>query len=120
MLRRDIARLGLLHKRVLDLVHPSFEDLLPFLLAERRAQHDKMFDSRLSDCTKRYPMWSRSIFGKVSVYNLLPNYVIHLTSMFEFQRALTDIAKQRCRNNLVAWHRIFHSLEYARGLSLHY
>ena len=101
-LRRDIAVLGLLHKRVLVLAHPSFEELLPFLPADRRTHHDKMLDSRLSDCTKRYPLWSRSIFGKVSVYNLLPNYVVHLPSVSEFQNVLTIIVKQRCHNNLVA------------------
>ena len=118
-LRRDIAVLGLLHKRVLGLAHPSFDELLPFLPPESQTQHNKMLDSRLSECTKHYRMWSRSIFGKIAVYNMLPSYVIASATVSSFQQALTEIAKERCRNQLVAWHHIFHSLEYARGLAWH-
>ena len=78
-----------------------------------------MLDSRLSECIKHYRMWSRSIFGKIAVYNMLPSYVIASTTVSSFQQALIEIVKERCRNQLVAWHHIFHSLEYARGLAWH-
>ena len=118
-LGRDNAILGLLHKRVLGLAHPAFEELFPFLPVDRMTHHQKMLNLHLSECTQRYPLWSRSLFGKVSVYNLLPSYVVQSKTVAEFQHALTVIAKRRCQNNLVNWHRIFFSLEYARGLSWH-
>ena len=118
-LRRDIALLGLLHKRVLGLAHPAFEELFPFLPLEQRTHHDKMLESHASEITFRRALWKRSVFGKIAVYNMLPTYVVQMDSVTKFQSALTEIAMQRCRNQLVNWHLIFHSLEYARGLAWH-
>ena len=106
-LRRNIAILGALHKRVLGLCHPSFVKLLPWhrdrFPEDSSDGHDKkLYGHRLE--AKFHPaLFSRSIFAMIDIYNVLPQYVVDAASVSIFQHRLTDIARRRCEMDVPAW-----------------
>ena len=70
-LRRDIGMLDLIHKRVLGLAHPAFEQLLPWH-CEYWNGHSKQLFSHRTECNFQWVIFNRSIFGLVMIYNQLP------------------------------------------------
>ena len=106
-LRRNIAVLGLLQKRVLGKCHPSFERLLPWYtqrLPEGRGQgHDKQLYGHWVEITAHPGLYARSIFAVVDVYNNLPQHVVDASSVKFFQHYLTQIARTRCQQGEDAW-----------------
>ena len=73
-LRRDIGILGMLHKRVLGLSHPVFQDLFPFVRNATEGGllngHNKQLYSRLSEAHLQLNLFCRSIFAMTYVNSL--------------------------------------------------
>ena len=106
VLRRDIGILGFLHKRVLGLSHPGVEALLPMREAH---WHDKQIESFLDRVISRQPLYFRSLWGLVHVYNRLPQVFVDIDNVTTFQKELTHLARCRCRNDDSRWPHSFHS-----------
>ena len=111
MLRRNIGVLGLIHKRVLGLCHPAFEDLLPWyehrISIPRGFGHNKqLYDHRLEVSHQR-ALFDKSIFAMVDIYNNLPQSLVDSPTVKVFQRGLTHIAKERCKKGDPEWHLSF-------------
>jgi hypothetical protein len=70
-LRRNIAVLGLLHKRVLGKCNPSFAELFPWwshrFSEARGIGHTKQLYGHWSDITNHRALYDRSIFAMVDV-----------------------------------------------------
>ena len=110
-LRRNIGMLGLLHKRVLGEAHPIFQELFPFhddvFGSLRPGEHDKQLYGHLFEVNFQLQLHLRSIFAMVYVYNRLPQYVVNKTSVTEFQKELSIIARHRCQNDIDGWEQTF-------------
>ena len=80
VLRRSIAMLGALHKRVLGVCHKSFERLLPWRSTRfdvpRGCGHNKQLYGHRLEVTHERTFFFRSIFAMVDVYNNLPQSVV--------------------------------------------
>ena len=106
-LRRNIAVLGLLHKRVLGKCHPSYEHLLPWysdrLSNDPRPRHNKKLYGHWVEVSAHQALWNRSIFAMTDVYNNLPQHVVDATNVKSFQSYLTQVARTRCQQGDVVW-----------------
>ena len=106
-LRRNIGILGLLHKRVLGLSHPLFQELLPFCSdvpgSFSQGQHDKQLYGHLPDVSFQLVLYCRSIFAMTYVYNRLPQSVIDCRTISLFQRCLTKSAREACFAGDLDW-----------------
>jgi hypothetical protein len=106
-LRRNIAVLGLLHKRVLGKCHPSYNLLLPWhteRFPEGRGHgHNKQLYGHCLEISAHPALYARSIFAVVDVYNNLPQHVVDATDVSSFQQYLTQIARTRCQLGEDAW-----------------
>ena len=77
---RQMAALGFLHKRVLDLCPPSTSELLPWAGPRKLSQRTKLMSrlhlKQLLDRAKGLTteLFKQCIFGYVSVYNRLPEH----------------------------------------------
>jgi hypothetical protein len=112
-LRRDIAILGLLHKRVLGQSHPTFEKLLPFWSQRfdtpRGVGHNKPLYGHWVEATHHRSLYAKSIFMMIDIYNNLPQKVVDARSVTAFQRELTERARERCRADDPFWLSMFSS-----------
>ena len=97
-LRRDIAMLAVLHKRVLGISHEGFADLFPFAENQSRpGHHNKQIRcAHVNEMHFQQFLHTRSLLHLTLVYNRLPQRIDDLTSISEFQHELTEIAKARC------------------------
>ena len=102
VLRRDIGLLGFIHKRVLGECHAGIMQLLPFHTGTA-VYHSKQLDSKSAEVLYRRELYNRSIFALVRVYNMLPQFVVDMTSVTGFQKALTRMARRRCAANDPEW-----------------
>jgi len=106
-LRRNIGILGLLHKRVLGLCHPSFDRLLPWYSTRfseaRGLGHSKQLYGHWVEVSHYRGLFSRSIFAMVDIYNNLPQQAVDASSVTSFQQYLIHIARTRCQSEDVAW-----------------
>ena len=107
ILRRNIGVLGLLHKRVLGLCHPSFEKLLPWydqrFNVPRGVGHTKQLYGHSIEINFNSALFNRSVFAMVDIYNNLPQDIVDIDNVSLFQKRLTAIAKERCNNNRIDW-----------------
>ena len=106
-LRRHIAALGLLHKRVLGKCHSSYNKLLP-MWAERFSEprglgHSKQLYAHWVEITSYRSLWNRSIFALVDVYNDLPQHVVDAPSVSTLQNYINHIVRTRCQQSDAAW-----------------
>ena len=110
-LKRNIGILGLLHKRVIGECHPMFSTLLPFCVEMGQPTlpggHDKQLYGYLHEARCQLALFFRSIFAMVTVYNRLPQYVVNATTVHEFQKLLTRIARHQCVTGNVHWQHQF-------------
>ena len=106
-LRRDIGLLGLIHKRVLGLAHPLFEELLPWSPHPAHVGPDRQLNDFASECKFRRMLLQRSLFGLVGIYNLLPQYVVNCETVSLFQKELTRIARKSCEDGSDSWTNMF-------------
>ena len=106
-LRRNIAILGALHKRVLGKSHPVMEQLLPFWSdrfgSNRPDKHSKQLYGSFLVVEAQYQLYQRSIFGMCCVYNNLSQNVVDASSVSQFQSLLTDIVRARCEAGHANW-----------------
>ena len=88
VLRRNIDILGLIHKRVLDLSHSDFEQLLPwrsqYFGQVREDRHTKQLYNHALEVHFQVGLLRRSIFAMTDVYKMLPQYVTDSVSMSVF------------------------------------
>ena len=106
-LRRNIAALGFLHKRVLGQCHRNLIQLLP-LWADRFSEprgrgHSRQLYAHWVEIKCWRSLWNRSIFGMVDTYNDLPQHVVDAPSVSTFQAYLNHIARTRCQQGEAAW-----------------
>ena len=94
--RRDMAMLAVIHRAALRKGPPAFHAFIRHSAQENRAS-DRLSIGRVSrilveyrNCGNRLEIMRRSLFGLISVYNLLPESVIIYSTVQEFQRALQD------------------------------
>ena len=101
-LRRNIAALGMIHKRVIGESHPTFEALLPWYAdhfnTPRAVGHNKTLYGHWLEATMHRSLFSRSVFALIDMYNNLPQYVADAKNVSHFQKMLTDIARKRCES----------------------
>ena len=69
--------------------------------------HTKQIYDHMPEYKFRRVMFCRSLFGMVTIYNLLPQYVVDCPTVSLFQKELTKIAKARCLNGVADWHLSF-------------
>ena len=110
-LRRNIAVLGLLHKRVLGKCHPAYERLLPWY-SERFPEaaprgHNKKLYGHWVEVSAHNALFYRSIFAMTDVYNNLSQNAVDATNLKGFQQYLTQIARTRCQQGDVVWASLF-------------
>ena len=107
VLRRSIGILGLLHKRVLGQCHRSFDQLLPWYSQHfdtpRGFGHDKQLYGHWLEADQHRALFGRSIFAMIDIYNDLSQSVVDAKSVSSFQSLLTDMAKDRCRQETPRW-----------------
>jgi len=120
-LRRDIAMLGFLHKCILPGAHPEMEKLFPRQGngndgAPRRLWNILTFSRR----TFHPDLARRSLFGLTYVYNALPEHIVSLNTVQEFQHELTDLARRKIRHGHGDWETFLspRSFNGVRGLHL--
>ena len=115
-LRRDIGVLGLIHKRVLGLAHPAYNELLPWAPplvwppGVIPTRHDKQLDSHGAEVVFNHNLFYRSIFGLTEVYNRLPQIIVNFDTVKDFQAALTNMARYRCSRGVEHWKYSFNSV----------
>ena len=113
-LRRNIAILGLLHKRVLGQCHRSFDILLPWYSQRfetaRGFGHNKQLYGHWCEADKHSALFDRSIFLMVDIYNNLPQYVVDASTVSNFQSFLTEMARKRCQLGNASWAKSFSRL----------
>ena len=112
-LRRDISLLGFLQKRVLGMSHPSFASLFPFAPwrtgsvyaggRPARPRHNKQLRNHHATIMNSEQLWRRSVFSMVFTYNRLPQDVVDLEDVSEFQTALTNHAKSLLQAGVPDW-----------------
>ena len=97
-LRREISMLGVIHRCILGKGPPHFRQFferdhsVPAFRAARR--HTKqILDVR--NLSRSLNIARQSPLGMASIYNLLPQEVVDLTSISSFQRALTQLVRDR-------------------------
>ena len=111
-LRRNIGRIGLLHKRVLGNAPPVFQHLLS-LGSLRPGEHDKQLHGHILEVHRQHNLHDRSIFATVYVYNGLPQDVMNCRCVSTFQSCLTKMARDRCKTGGSSWRRMFNKAGYA-------
>ena len=90
--RRNIGALGLLHKRVLGLSHPIFQNLLPFHAdvfgSLRQGEHTRQLYGHVLIVQAQHSLHARSIFGMVYVYNRLPQELVDCATIASFSKVV--------------------------------
>ena len=88
-LRRNIAILGLLHKRVLGLCHPSFDRLLPWYTsrfdAPRGHGHNKQLYGHWAEISHCQGLFNRSIVAMTDIYDNLSQHVVDNPTLLIFK-----------------------------------
>ena len=117
-LRRDIGMLGFLHKAALKQAHDDILALFPHAPDQAQRMHNtrlanRRHDRQLLDRVRGFSdkicldIFTRSIFGLVRVYNLLPQHWVSAKTVSSFQRLLTNAAKEACQRNIAGWESMF-------------
>ena len=96
--RRDIAILGVIHRAVLRAGPPQ---LWKFFRVDsvptRRERRTRRHTTQLIEwpCGRNLDIMRRSALGMIRVYNLLPVETVANSDLKSFQRALTDLVRDR-------------------------
>ena len=92
-LRRNIAILDMLHKKVLGECHPSFDTLLPAKQTTEAGRHSKQIYAHWDKVEQHRALFNRSNFGMVDIYNNLSQSFVDCRTVSDFQSKMTKIAK---------------------------
>jgi hypothetical protein len=112
-LRRDIGMLGVLWKVSRGLAHQdlcALFSLCPRPIVDNRRtrsdhrRHDRQFVNPCDGTQLR--QFSRSIFGLLKVWNVLPAAFVESQSVSIFQSKLTDATRSACRDDAGSWQRM--------------
>jgi len=107
-IRRTIAMLGFVHKRVLGKCHPALIKALPFA-DYALPYHDKTLSAVLDEC-KHFPhMHNNSLWYFVILYNRLPQVLVDAVSVKVFQSKLTQLVRLRAQQGDIRWRESFQS-----------
>ena len=111
--RRHMAALGLLHKRILGILPGPIAEMFPFESSVRGCHRTRLWEAR-HDRQLRDPIrgletqvFKRSLFGYVAIYNRLPQHVVEIQSVKEFQKQLQVAMKTSARTGCDSWSSIF-------------
>ena len=111
--RRDIAILGLLHKIALGLapaslcnMFPSGDASFPRNLRGLGSRHTKQLRDPIDGCQSR--AMTRSAFGRIYVYNQLPQDLVDATDVKPFQKRLQRGLIKACRAGVPTWRRFLY------------
>ena len=100
--------LAVLHKRVLGLGHAGFAQLFPFDDIIPHGRHNKQLTFPHDHVVYfQQCLWHRSLFALIDVYNRLPQRIVDLKSVKDFQHELTDILRRSCNSLSDEWMHIF-------------
>ena len=111
-MRRDIAMLGLLYRIVHGFAHADLQQIFPWAAgahgyqtrtAIRRHEY-QLAEERIGT---HWALYTRSLFGLTRIWNRLPEKLVTLGTVTDFQKALTEIARKSCRNNVPDWSTAF-------------
>ena len=111
--RRDIAMLGLIHRVVLGFAPEQFSDYIrparamlnrPREWRSPGSRHNKQLHDAIDGTNSA--MMSRSLFGLVNSYNLLPQAVVDAKTTRAFQRCLQRGVKRAATNGVTDWERL--------------
>ena len=110
--RRDMALMGLLHRVVLGDVSRQLAELFPFATSgplefvrtrlQIRRHNKQLIAPPFGTETLR-----RSLFGLVRIYNLLPQSVVDLKSVKEFQSSLQGALRHTASLGIPDWDSLF-------------
>ena len=121
-LRRDIAMLGFLHKCILPGAHPEMEKLFPSRPGHGSNDSPKRLWNILTFNRRVFhpDLAKRSLFGLTYVYNALPEHIVRLNTVQEFQHELTEMARRKVRNGHDDWQTFLspRSFDGDRGLHM--
>ena len=110
-LRRNIAVLGMIHKRLIGESHPTFEALLPryadHFNTPRAIGHNKQLYGHWLEATAHRALFARSVFALIDIYNNLPQYVVDAKNVGHFQKMLADMTRKRCESAHADWAKRF-------------
>ena len=108
--RRDIAMLGFLHGIILGLAPSCLSDFFPFNVpvshrrsvsrSAARTRNKQLVDKTRTACSD---LLRRSVLGVVSVYNLLPQFVVDCCTVSDFQSMLQHVVAFRARSSCEYW-----------------
>jgi len=108
-LRRAIAILGFLHKRVLGICHPALIKALPYDPDMSFRYHGKTLAANF-DQVRAYPaLYRNSLWDYIHIYNRFPPGLIEVKIVKTFQSKLMQIAKTRASLNDPDWRKAFQS-----------
>ena len=110
-LRRAIAILGFIHKRVQGTCHPALVKDLPFVSDRSYTFHSKTLESNFNQVRTYRGLYNTSLWSSILIYNRLPQGLIEQENVKSFQSKLTHIAKVRTPGNDPIWRQAFQSCE---------
>ena len=122
--RRDIGILGVIHRAVHGEGPPELWKFFRRDLSVRRVSRRERHKFQVIEWPRcrDLDIMRRSALGMIRVYNILPEHVVSIANMKLFQRALTDLVRDRvtagdhrwkvllcCRHRLFQFHPLIHS-----------
>ena len=116
--RRDIAMLAVIHRAVLRLGPPVFQQFVVRSSEDlRRTARVRRHSRQLleyRDSGRKLNVMRRSFLGLISVYNLLPEHVVSTACVCDFQAELQDMLKVIAVTGHPQWQYLFSPrLEFA-------
>ena len=105
--------LGFLQKVKLGRVAPALGQFFPFASAGHFGRHtrtgsvlhkNQFVDKAVGPCSE---LMRRSVFGVVAVYNSLPQSVVDLPSVSDFQSKLQQVLRVQAVRGIHLWERTF-------------
>ena len=116
---RDIGILGFLHKANLGLCHESITILFggnrfnrPIRYRVPNPYHTKPLYTYYSSTFRCGLLYCRSIFYMVEIYNGLSQEVVDASTVHDFQRQLTMIARHKCACQQDTWKSFLSARQY--------
>jgi len=108
-LRRAIGILGFIHKRVLCKCHPALVQALPYVSDMTGRYHSRSLESFYDQVSTCWPLYFRSLWAYVNIYNRLSQGLVDTECIPTFQGKLTQIAKLRAQHGDPKWREAFQS-----------
>jgi hypothetical protein len=104
--RRDIAMLGLVHRAALKKGPAHFWHFFQ-VTGTGTGKHRLTLSEQYSVRTGRTTLRTRSAFGLIPIYNMLPETVVSKRSVSAFQSDLQALLKECAMNDMPGWERLF-------------